>query len=66
MIKPPEEKDQVGDLRELDDFEFFAQWAVIRSQLFCIPETKPEYREIKRQYDAVLAEYRRRIYGASI
>lgn len=58
------QKDRTGDLRELSDPEFFAQWAAVRNRLFSVPDGKLGHSEIKRQYEAVAAEYRRRIDGA--
>ena len=56
-------KDQSSDLREISDPEFFTRWAAIRSLLFSTPTGNPEHSEVKRLYDAVAAEYRRRIDG---
>jgi hypothetical protein len=55
------QKEHVGELQELSDPEFFTQWAVVRNSLFNTPQGKPGYYEVKRQYNAVAAEYRRRI-----
>lgn len=55
--------ERAGDLRKLSDPEFFTQWASVRNRLSRVTEGKAEYREIKSQYDAVAAEYRRRISG---
>jgi hypothetical protein len=52
----PEHRD--GDLRKLSDPEFFAHWAATRNRLVQNP-----HGEIKREYDAVAAEYRRRVDG---
>lgn len=65
MTEPSGPKDRTSNLRELSDPEFFAQWATVRNLLFRIPEGKPEHCEVKRQYDAVAAEYRRRMGGVS-
>jgi hypothetical protein len=51
------------NLQELSDPEFFAHWAAVRNRLFGTPKGKPGHCEIKRRYDAVTAEYRRRIDG---
>jgi hypothetical protein len=56
-------KDRGSDLRELSDPEFFTRWAAIRSRLFWTPKGNPEHSEDKRLYEAVAAEYRRRIDG---
>jgi hypothetical protein len=63
MTEPPGHQ-RSGSLRELSDPEFFTHWAAVRSRLSRIPAGKPGYCEAKRQYDAVAAEYRRRIDGA--
>lgn len=52
-----------GDLRELSDPEFFAHWAAVRNRLFRAPKGEPGHYEVKRRYDAVTAEYQRRIDG---
>jgi len=65
MTELPGQKDQTYDLRELSDPELFIHWATVRNRLFYIPVAKPEHHEIKRRYDAVAAEYRRRIDGVS-
>ena len=57
------QEDKDGDLREMTDPEFFAYWAVVRNRLILTPTTSTEHREIKRRYDIVLAEYRRRVNG---
>jgi hypothetical protein len=49
------------NLRELNDPEFFAHWAAVRSRLVNTPKGKLGHWEVKRRYDAVAAEYRRRI-----
>jgi hypothetical protein len=50
-------------LQKLSDPDFFTQWAAFRSRLFFTPVDKPAYREIKRRYDALSVEYRRRTGG---
>lgn len=50
-------------LRELSDPEFMTRWAMLRQSLFYIPREEPNYPELKRQYDAVAVEYRRRMGG---
>jgi hypothetical protein len=57
------QKDRIGDLQELGDPEFLAHWAAVRNRLARTPEGEAGHREIKRQYDAVTLEYRRRIDG---
>jgi hypothetical protein len=63
MIELSGQKDRNGDLRELGDPEFFAHWAAVRWRLVSMPNDEPGYYGIKRQYDAIAAEYRRRIDG---
>jgi hypothetical protein len=53
-----------SDLRELDDPEFFAHWAAVRYRMAMAPAGTPGHAEIKTRYDAVVAEYRRRLDGA--
>jgi hypothetical protein len=57
------QKDGNGDLQELGDPEFFAHWAAVRERLIRTPKDSPGHPEVKRQYDAVTAEYYRRIDG---
>ena len=52
---------ETSDLQELSDPEFFAHWAAVRDGLFRTPKGKPGHPEIKARYDAVAAEYRRRL-----
>jgi hypothetical protein len=52
---------ETSDLQELSDPEFFAHWAAIRTRLFRTPKGKPGHPQIKARYDAVTAEYRRRL-----
>jgi hypothetical protein len=54
----------VSDLRELSDPEFFARWAAVRLRYATTPQSSPQYPAGKRDYDAVLAEYRRRMDGS--
>lgn len=63
MTEPAVQQDQDNDLQELSDPEFFTRWAAARSHLFETPEGNPWHGEVKRQYDAMNAEYRRRICG---
>jgi hypothetical protein len=63
MNEPPGKTERVGDLRKLSDPDFFTQWAAVRNRLSRITEGEAEYHEIKSQYAAVAAEYRRRING---
>ena len=56
-------KDGNSDLQALGDPEFFAHWTIIRQSLVLIPKSSPKHPEIKRRYDAVAREYRRRIEG---
>lgn len=66
MTEPSSQKERNGDLRELSDPEFFTQWADVRNRLSCTPKGKPGHYEVKRRYDVMSVEYRRRIDGASI
>jgi hypothetical protein len=50
-------------LRELGDPEFITRWAILRYSLFFIATERPEYAEIKHEYDAAAIEYRRRMNG---
>lgn len=63
MTEQSRQKDRDGDLRELSDPEFFAQWADVRNRLSCTPKDKPGHYEVKCRYDAMSVEYRRRIDG---
>jgi hypothetical protein len=55
--------DELGHLRGLADPEFFAYWAEVRLRYAVTSERSPEHPASKRDYDAVLAEYRRRLDG---
>jgi hypothetical protein len=57
-------QDTEHDLQELADPEFFSHWADVRNRLALTSPGSTEHAEIKRRYDAVAAEYRRRIDGA--
>jgi len=65
VTEVPGQEDENADLRELGDPGFFTHWADIRNRLARTPKDDPEHGEIKRQYDAVAAEYRRRLSGAT-
>jgi hypothetical protein len=52
-----------GDLRQLGDPEFFARWAEVRHRLILTAADSPERAEVKPSYDALKAEYQRRIDG---
>ena len=56
--------DELGYLRGLADPEFFTHWAAARSKLALTSSSSPKYSEIKDEYDALAAEYRRRLDGA--
>jgi hypothetical protein len=56
--------DELDHLRGLADPEFFTQWAAVRSRLALTSSSSPKYSEIKDEYDALAAEYRRRLDGA--
>jgi hypothetical protein len=64
MTELPGHRERTGDLQELSDPEFFVKWAAVRNSLFSVSKGKPGYCEVKRRYDAVAAEYRRRIDGS--
>lgn len=51
------------DLTELADPAFFSHWADVRNRLALTSPGSVEHAEIKRHYDDVAAEYRRRIDG---
>ena len=57
------EDEENRELREMNDPEFFAHWAAIRNRLIVTPTGSSKHSEAKRRYDAVTAEYRRRIGG---
>jgi hypothetical protein len=56
--------DELGYLRGLGDPEFFSHWAAARTRLALTSTSSPRYSEIKREYGALAAEYRRRLDGA--
>jgi hypothetical protein len=64
MSEIAEEEDRSGHLRELSDPDFFARWAQTRYRLFTIPREDPEHPEVRREYSAMVAEYRKRMDGA--
>jgi hypothetical protein len=49
------------DLRELGDPEFFSHWAELRRRIALGGKSVPC--ELKRRYEAVSGEYRRRVHG---
>jgi hypothetical protein len=53
-----------SDLRELSDPEFFARWAEVRQRYAVTPKSSPGHPESKQDYDAAVAEYRRRMDGS--
>jgi hypothetical protein len=55
----PGQEDETARLRKLGDPEFFTRWAAIRVSLAYAPGDA----EVKRRYDAVKEEFRRRIDG---
>ena len=55
--------DDTDDLRGLGDPEFITRWAQLRQCLFYIAREEPMYPEVKRRYDALAVEYRRRMGG---
>lgn len=56
--------DKLGYLRGLADPEFFSRWATARTLLALTSTSSPRYSEIKREYDTLAAEYRRRLDGS--
>jgi hypothetical protein len=56
--------ESVSDLQELSDPEFFARWAEVHQRYAMTPMSSPEHQASKRDYDAVVAEYRRRMDGS--
>ena len=54
-----------SDLAEMDDPALISHWADVRSKLALTPQGDPRHAEVKRAYDAALAEYRRRAAGES-
>jgi hypothetical protein len=65
VTEVPGQEDENAGLRELDDPGFFTRWADIRNRLARTSKDDPGHGEIKRQYDAVAAEYRRRLSGVT-
>jgi len=53
------------DLQGLSDPEFFAHWAAVRTELAFTPATSSDHEAVRREYDAVATEYRRRLDGAA-
>ena len=49
------------DLAQMDDPALITHWAAVRNELALTPKDSPRHCEIKRAYDAALAEYRRRV-----
>jgi hypothetical protein len=58
-----DEGDITTRLAALSDPELIARWASLRARLAY--KTDPRHDEVKREYDAVVVEYRRRIDGVS-
>lgn len=54
----------IGDLRELGDPEFLRYWAELRYRITLSGE--PVASELKREYQAVSPEYRRRMDGNDV
>jgi hypothetical protein len=57
--------EDADDLQGLPDPEFFARWAAVRARLALTPKTSAEHEDIRQDYDAVTAEYRRRMVGGA-
>jgi hypothetical protein len=53
-----------SELARMDDPAFIRHWSEARSKLALTPKDSPRHAEVKRAYDAALAEYRRRVEGA--
>jgi hypothetical protein len=49
----------------MDDPTFIRHWSEARSKLALTPKDSPRHAEVKRAYEAALAEYRRRVEGAA-
>jgi hypothetical protein len=52
------------NLRELSDPEFFGRWSQVRSRYAVTPPSSPEHEASRRDYEAVISEYRRRMDGS--
>lgn len=52
-----------ADLAEMDDPELITHWADARRKLALTTKDDPRHAEVKRAYDAALAEYRTRVVG---
>jgi hypothetical protein len=50
-----------SDLAAMDDPALITHWARVRSELALTPKGSPRHADVKAAYDAVLAEYRRRV-----
>ena len=55
------DSETVSDIRALDDPEFFRHWSALRQRVALSGKTVPS--DLKREYAAVSAEYRRRVDG---
>jgi hypothetical protein len=53
----------VSDLRGLDDPAFFKRWSEVRLHYALTPPSDPRHSICKRDYAAVIAEYKRRLNG---
>lgn len=49
------------DLAGMGDPDLIRHWADVRTRLALTRKDSPEHAEVKRAYDAALAEYRRRL-----
>jgi hypothetical protein len=52
-----------SDLTGLDDPALITRWAAARNELALTSRDSPRHADVKRAYDAALAEYRRRVTG---
>jgi hypothetical protein len=66
MSELPGQGDGTSDLRKLSDPEFFTYWAALRNRLARSSTASRVHGETKRQYDAVAAEYHRRLSGDGV
>jgi hypothetical protein len=51
----------VGGLQGISDPDLMTRYTAVRTRLALTPVGKPGHGEVKRSYDALLAEYRRRM-----
>lgn len=56
------DSEPASDIPALDDPEFFRHWSALRQRIALSGKTVPH--DLKREYAAVSAEYRRRVEGS--